>query len=787
MKTRMKCGCMFVAVSVLLLAEAVLGEGTTNEPAKPQMAEKGLAWEDFGIGGGGAFMCTAIDPADPDTIYLGADCGGLYKTSDRGKHWRHINQGMTKHISQRFVQVLAPDPRGNGVVYVGMNNGLFRSDDKGENWKWLYMPVKMDAQFACLEFDPDNPDVLYAGAGNIAHGRIIRSRDRGETWELITNGLSPKATCHSICIDPFSPKDKRTIYASSSLGIYRSIDNGASWQLHNGNLALPFENIRRLASFPDKKSKQMIFYLTAKRELVEDADKVKRFRGGILRSDDSGATWREVNGALTNKYFPLPIRVSRKSPDIAWIGMHKPALGIYSTTDGGKTWKHLFRMGENVKVKGLAKFMLKHGCGQKVYDIAIDPREERVLYQVDQGDIWASDNGGETWEALSGDEIRPGWYKSRGIQPSFFDCIAISPHRPDVMLIGDDDLQLLKSEDGGVSWATRTDYYQGDELYDAVKKFGRPDQFAGCIVFDPDVPGVVYASGPTMNRRNSLYGSRKDLSRGWCMKSVNFGDYWTAITPDNGLPLGTVWGNAIAIDRKSPQDKRTVYAAVYGSGIYRSDDSGLTWRPVNAGLPDELRTTCVAIHSQDSKIIYAGVFSPKANTNNPGGVYKSSDAGKTWSKITANPEISGVFNMTINPMNGNQIYVINQGKVNPGLYQSDDGGQTWAFRIRMTKMQAVAVNPLFPEIAYTVAYSHDGSESGGPVGELGGVFRTMDGGKTWLNINGDLMRVPLVPESIALRPDDPTVIFVGLKGPGGYKAVDYEARQYMKKHKEKIN
>jgi photosystem II stability/assembly factor-like uncharacterized protein len=784
---------MFVALSIVLLAETVPGEETKSEPVKPELAEKGLTWEDFGIGGGGAFMCMAIDPADPDTIYLGADCGGLYKTSDRGKHWRHINQGMTKHISHRFVQVIAPDPRGNGVVYVGMNNGLFRSDDKGGNWKWLNMPVKMDAQFAALEFDPDNPDVLYAGAGNIegqnyAKGRIIRSRDRGETWELITNGISSKATFHSICIDPFSPKEKRTIYASSNLGIYRSMDNGASWQLHNGNLDLPGESIRRLAFFPDKKSKKMIFYLTAKRELVEDADKVKRFRGGILRSDDSGATWREINGGLyqTNKFFPLPIRVSRASPDVAWVGMRKPGDAVYGTTDGGKTWKHLFRMGENVKVKGLAKFMLKHGWGQASFDIAVNPRDERVLYAIDQGDIWGSADGGETWEALSGDEIRPGWYKSRGIQPSFFDCIAISPHRPDVMLIGDDDLDLIKSEDGGVSWATRTDYYQGDELCDAVTKFGRVYQFSGCIVFDPDVPGAVYASGSTINRKGSLFGAKKDLSRGWCMKSVDFGDHWTAITPDNGLPLGTVWGNAMAIDRKSSKDKRAVYAAVYGSGIYRSDDSGLTWRPFNTGLPDELRTTCVAIHPQDSKIIYAGVFSPKDNTNHPGGVYKSEDAGKTWSKITANPEISGVFNMTVSPANGNQIYVINQGKVNPGLYQSDDGGKTWAFRIRMTKLQAVAVNPLFSEVAYAVAFSYDGSWSGGPVGELGGVFRTMDGGKTWLNINGDLMRVPLCPESIALRPDDPSVIYVGLDGPGGYKAVDYEAREYMKKHKEKI-
>ena len=92
----------------------------------------------------------------------------------------------------------------------------------------------------------------------------------------------------------------------------------------------------------------------------------------------------------------------------------------------------------------------------------------------------------------------------------------------------------------------------------------------------------------------------------------------------------------------------------------------------------------------------------------------------------------------------------------------------------------MAINPLLPRIVYAVSNAYGTRPGGGDVSEQGGVFRTTDRGKTWVCLNGDLVRSPLTASCIALNPRDPSRIFVGLRGPGGYRARDLTAWKMMR-------
>jgi photosystem II stability/assembly factor-like uncharacterized protein len=233
---------------------------------------------------------------------------------------------------------------------------------------------------------------------------------------------------------------------------------------------------------------------------------------------------------------------------------------------------------------------------------------------------------------------------------------------------------------GGGVWVTHNAGRTWTPIFD-----GEPVASIGAIAVAPSDPNVIYAGSGEADMRS-------DIQHGDGMyKSVDAGKTWSHVGLDDTRQIGR-----IVVD---PKDPNTVYVAALGHqygpnaqrGVFKSIDGGKTWSKVlykdeNTGAID------LAMDPADANVLFASLWQtrrPPWNvyppSNGPGsGLYKSTDAGKTWTHITGHGFPAGVLGhigIAISPANHNRIYttVDTNNEKTGGIYRSDDGGATWTY------------------------------------------------------------------------------------------------------------
>lgn len=740
-------GCAVRRLSwVLSLCAAVI--------AAPGAAAGDIRWTNVGPGGGGWITCLAADPTNADVIWAGCDVGGIYKSTDAGRSWQILNEGLTAQYVERIVI----HPRQPRIVYAAGCGGVFKSVDGGRKWRWLRsgfpqpQEYRYSAPVGALAMDPSNPDVLYAGIGfprkwSYGNGVVYKTIDAGESWTPL-RGIAqsePEACFFQIAVRPDRPA---TLLAATDKGLFRSDDAGASWRpVGNG---LPGPKITDVAISP---SAPDVVYATVWTEPGR-----LPWRGGVYRSTDGGHTFISVASDLPHVVGKpgephqktcnfLKVAVDPRdhrhvyAAASSWVG-----AGLFMSTDAGEHWQRVTR---RVQEPNMEMGWITMGGIPGIKCIAISPVRPDRVFIAGSMRLWRSDDGGRWWKQCFTREVRPGWWQGNGLETTCIRHMAIDPTDPDRIYFGYADVGLLVSEDGGHSFQRRVEGipWHGD---------------MAPVAIDPHRPNVLWCGMGKVRR-----------GIGGVAKSLDYGRTWSVVgSPQTGLPNAPT--PALVLDPSSAPDRRTLYVASIGHGIYKSTDGGATWHPASQGLPTAgpLMPRCIVLDPSNPRRVYVSLVWTRDNPL--GGIYVSEDAGGSWRKVNERPELPDVMGLAIDPCNPSIIFAACRRHYDHktktlypgGVYRSADGGRTWKLVLPDRFAACVLISPADSRIIYaglTAHPYHDNCRGGG-------VMKSTDGGLTWRPENEGLTDTQV--GIILCHPRRPEVLFAGTGGNGVFRGVD---------------
>lgn len=244
---------------------------------------------------------------------------------------------------------------------------------------------------------------------------------------------------------------------------------------------------------------------------------------------------------------------------------------------------------------------------------------------------------------------------------------------------------------------------------------------------------------------------------------------------DAGNPLGQLQyrfigppGNRTSAVVGEPGNPNVYYVGAASGGIWKSIDGGWNWRPIFDSQPAQ-SIGSLAIAPSDANVIWAGTGEPfiRSNVSIGNGIYKSTDAGRTWAHMGLEPT-GRIGRVIVHPANPDIVFAAALGhcygpQQERGVYRTLDGGKTWdrvLFIDENTGVADLAMDPGNPRILIAGTWTIDiktwGRTSGGPAG---GVFISRDGGTTWRKATRGLPAPPLGKIAVAIAPSLPNRMY----------------------------
>jgi len=263
-------------------------------------------------------IAMAIDPAYPATVYAGTKGDAVYKSHDGGQRWMSMRSGLDDATITSVVNQFVFDPANNNHIFLATTMGVFETKNGGENWSKRMEGMKEVLMVVTLGMDPTRPSILYAGTS----GGAYKSVDQAGHWEKVNNGLVPQEMVKtsralnvtSVQVDPFEPE---TVYASTLAGLYKTSDGAKSW----ARIAESLADQMIIAMILDRTRTGVIFLAG---------------RDGVHRSEDGGATWKTMNNGLATTNV-RSIAQSASDPKLFYAGTN--GSGLYRSRNAGESWE----------------------------------------------------------------------------------------------------------------------------------------------------------------------------------------------------------------------------------------------------------------------------------------------------------------------------------------------------------------------------------------------------------------------------------------------------------------
>ena len=494
----------------------------------------------------------------PDFFNSGGKGSGLYKTTDGGKTWAKLTNGLPQGILGRIGVAVAPS--NSNIVYASIESeakdgkGLYRSDDAGGTWKKMsgdFNTTVRPFYFSRIVVDPNNANKIYK-----AGLEMVVSEDGGNSFRSIYSGVH--SDMHDAWIDP---TNSERVYIGTDGGAYRSLDGGKQFEM--------FMNLP-LSQF---------YHVT-----VDNADPFNLY-GGL---QDNGSWYGPSSsaGGIENKDWQI----------VNWgdgfrVYPHRTDANIvYAESQGGELVRYDKRDGQRKSIKPL------NGKGEPEYrfnwnsPIQLSPTHPERLYYGAQF-LFMSLDRGDSWTKISpdlttNDPQRQRQKKSGGLSidnstaenNTTIYAIAESAKDEQVIWVGTDDGNLQMTENAGKSWTN----------------------VAGNI---PNLPKGLWISHiePSKFDRNTCYvtidGHNSGDNKPYIYKTSDLGKTWQS------LVTADLEGFAHAL----VEDTQSANLLFLGTefGLYISLDGGKAWKRFDKGIPAKISVRMMALQARTSALAIA--------------------------------------------------------------------------------------------------------------------------------------------------------------------------------------
>jgi photosystem II stability/assembly factor-like uncharacterized protein len=555
----------------------------------------GHNWSRFAkLGAGDDYVLDhmAFDPQNSKNIFVSAwsvqdqNAGDIFRTRNGGKDWEAL-PGM----HGKSVRAMAVSASDNKVIVAGALDGVYRSNDGGNNWQRISSNDGVVKNIESIAIDPKDPNVVYAGTWHLAW----KTSDGGANWQHINKGMIDDSDVFSIIVSSANPSE---VFASACSGIYKSVSGGDQFDKIKG---IPF-TARRTRVLKQDPSNPAIVYAGTTEGLWKSVDEGKNWkrvgspevvvndvivdprnsqrvllatdRSGVLASDDSATTFTASNHGYSHRYVSA-ILADSKEANTLYIGLvnDREFGGVFFTRDGGQNW-------------------LQKSSG-------LDGRDVFTLKQSHNGTLVAGTNKG-LFELVSGSSS---WHPINNVvlENSVSRTVTLKSGKKKTVTSIASTHTLL---DGRVS-----DTDLGSSRWFAATSAG---------LFTSKDQGKVWVGGPVTGEKDFISVQAQDglvvaATRSTVLVSEDEGKIWQP---------ARLASYAINIRSVTVAPDGQIFVATR-EGAFHSADSGKSWNHVVAGLPDK-DITSVAYDGSHKRLL--------ATSGQTGVVFESADGGKTWQR-----------------------------------------------------------------------------------------------------------------------------------------------------------
>ncbi|MGQ9643951.1 MAG: FlgD immunoglobulin-like domain containing protein, partial [Ignavibacterium sp.] len=631
-----------------------------------ELSPNALSWAQVGPSNvGGRIRAIAVHPSDPNTVYLGAVAGGVWKSTNGGSTWTALNDFM----ENLAVCALVIDPNNPNIIYAGTGEGffnldairgagIFKSTDAGNSWTQLSSTKNSNFYYVNdLDINSTN-GVLYAATRK----GLFASSDGGSSFTTILSAGGSDVHCTDVEIAYTSPV---RIYVAFGLfnqsEIWLSTDGGSTfaqnyYQTNMGRIEIAVS-----------KSNPLVAYASFMSLSTYGA-------GHFVVTTNGGSSWSAVNipgpsysGASTflggQGWYGHILAVDPDNPNILLAG----GIDNWKTTNAGSSWVQKTNWYSQSGAPPYAH------ADQHAYAYA--PSNSNIVYLGNDGGIYKSTNKGETWTAINNNLPITQFYYG-AVAPSGVNYYGGTQDNGTLKASGSLNWNEILGGDGG---ATEVDFSNPNNIYMEYVNFAFFKSTNGGSTFFKAMNGIP--KGPnfydgTTDRTLFITPFSMDPNnaniivagtyRVW--RTTNGAGNWTAISGDlTGDGTGSD-GATISTVIVAKGNSNVIYVGCSNGRVQVTTDAGASWSLRNSGLPT-LYATRIATDPNNPATAFV-TFSGYSSGNK---IFKTTNYGVNWTNISGNLPNLPVNCVFVNPSNVNNIYV----GTDLGVFSTTNGGSSW--------------------------------------------------------------------------------------------------------------